>query len=44
MNKVLPMLLRDYAMELVRPDRDLEFHTYFFVIQKGLDVRISKRV
>ncbi|KAB2569010.1 putative cytochrome p450 protein [Lasiodiplodia theobromae] len=44
MNKVLPMLLRDYAMELVHPDRDLDFHTYFFVVQKGLNVRISKRV
>lgn len=44
MNKVLPMLLRDYALELVHPDRELDFHTYFFVVQKGLNVRISKRV
>lgn len=43
MNKILPMLLRDYALELVHPEKDLEFHTYFFVVQKGLNVRISKR-
>lgn len=43
MNKILPMLLRDYALELIHPEKDLEFHTYFFVVQKGLNVRISKR-
>ncbi|EKG10859.1 Cytochrome P450 [Macrophomina phaseolina MS6] len=43
MNKVLPTLLRDYAFELVHPEKDLDFHTYFFVVQKGLGVRISKR-
>ncbi|KAK8155481.1 cytochrome P450 [Phyllosticta citribraziliensis] len=43
MNKVLPMLLRDFKMELIHPERELDFRTYFFVVQSGLDVRISPR-
>ena len=43
MNKTLPFLLRDYEFELVRPNEDLKYHSTFFVVQTGLDVRISKR-
>lgn len=43
MNKVLPMLLRDFSLELVHPDRELDFRTYFFVVQSGLDVKIAPR-
>ncbi|KAK5126560.1 hypothetical protein LTR85_009494 [Meristemomyces frigidus] len=43
MNKLLPMLLRDYEFELLRPAEDLKYHSTFFVVQSGLEVRISKR-
>jgi cytochrome P450 len=43
MNKTLPLLLREYEFELLRPEEDLKYHSTFFVVQHGLEVRISKR-
>jgi len=43
MNKTLPLLLRDYEFELLKPAEDLKYHSTFFVVQSGLEVRISKR-
>ncbi|OQO12642.1 hypothetical protein B0A48_02104 [Cryoendolithus antarcticus] len=43
MNKTLPLLFREYEFELLKPDEDLIHHSTFFVVQKGLDVKISKR-
>jgi cytochrome P450 len=43
MNKTLPLLFRDYELELLRPQEDLKYRSTFFVVQRGLDVRISKR-
>lgn len=42
-NKVVPMLIRDYQFELVHPERPMKHHTTFFVVQRGLEVYISKR-
>ncbi|WPG97278.1 Hypothetical protein R9X50_00005200 [Acrodontium crateriforme] len=42
-NKTLPWLFRNYGMELVRPEKELEYHSTFFVVQKGLNVKIWKR-
>ena len=43
MNKTLPLLFRDYEFELLRPEQELKYHSTFFVVQEGLEVRISKR-
>ncbi|CAK7239412.1 MAG: hypothetical protein STHCBS139747_000842 [Sporothrix thermara] len=43
-NKVLPRLLRDFRFALVHPERELNSHATFFVVQEGLDVFIEKRV
>ena len=43
MNKTLPLLFRDYEFELLRPNEDLKYHSTFFVVQQGLEVRISRR-
>ncbi|EME48373.1 hypothetical protein DOTSEDRAFT_161862 [Dothistroma septosporum NZE10] len=43
MNKTLPLLFRDYKFELLRPNEELKYHSTFFVVQEGLEVRISKR-
>lgn len=43
MNKTLPYLFREYEFELLRPEEDLKYHSTFFVVQSGLEVRISKR-
>lgn len=43
MNKTLPLLLREYNLELINPTADLRYHSTFFVVQSGLEVRISKR-
>ncbi|KAK0333677.1 hypothetical protein LTR91_004766 [Friedmanniomyces endolithicus] len=43
MNKLLPLLLRDFEFELLKPNEDLKYHSTFFVVQSGLEVRISKR-
>ena len=43
MNKTLPLLLREYELELLKPEEDLKYHSTFFVVQSGLEVRISKR-
>ncbi|USW48751.1 Putative cytochrome P450 [Septoria linicola] len=43
MNKTLPLLFRDYNFQLLRPDEELKYHSTFFVVQEGLEVRISRR-
>ncbi|KAK3109714.1 hypothetical protein LTR53_016727 [Teratosphaeriaceae sp. CCFEE 6253] len=43
MNKTLPLLFRDFEFELIKPDEDLKYHSTFFVVQSGLEVRISRR-
>lgn len=43
MNKTLPLLFRDYNFELLRPNEELKYHSTFFVVHEGLEVRISKR-
>jgi len=43
MNKTLPLLFRDYELELLKPQEDLKYRSTFFVVQHGLDVKISKR-
>lgn len=43
MNKTLPLLFREYKFELLRPQEELKYHSTFFVVQEGLEVRISKR-
>ena len=43
MNKTLPLLFREYNFELLNPEQDLKYHSTFFVVQEGLEVRISKR-
>lgn len=43
MNKTLPLLFREYEFELLKPQEDLKYHSTFFVVQHGLEVRISKR-
>lgn len=43
MNKTLPLLFLNYEMELLRPQEDLKYHSTFFVVQEGLEIRISKR-
>jgi hypothetical protein len=43
MNKTLPLLFRDYDLGLLRPQEILKYHSTFFVVQHGLDVKISKR-
>lgn len=42
MNKVLIQILREYDMELVHPGRPLQYHSTFFVVQEGLEVRLQK--
>ena len=42
-NKTLPLLLREYEFELLEPNEPLKYHSTFFVIQSGPNVRISKR-
>ncbi|KAK5239220.1 hypothetical protein LTR40_014725 [Exophiala xenobiotica] len=36
MNKVLPQLLRRYEIQLVNPNKPLDHHSSFFVVQWGL--------
>ncbi|KAF2092557.1 cytochrome P450 oxidoreductase [Rhizodiscina lignyota] len=43
MNKLLPQLIRRYHFEIVHPGRPLKHHTTFFVVQKGLEVRLRKQ-
>ncbi|KAI6349330.1 hypothetical protein MCOR25_010676 [Pyricularia grisea] len=43
MNKVVPMLLRDYNLHLVNPGRPLKATASFFVVQSGLHVYISRK-
>ena len=43
MNKTLPLFFREYDFELLEPQKDLQYHSTFFVVQHGLNVRISKR-
>ncbi|KAG0647709.1 Cytochrome P450 monooxygenase [Hyphodiscus hymeniophilus] len=43
MNKILPLLLKEYDIELIHPDRPLNANTTFFVVQSGLEVLIKRR-
>jgi cytochrome P450 len=43
MNKVLPRLIRDYRIRLVRPNEPLKENCTFFVVQGGLEVWIEQR-
>lgn len=43
MNKTLPLLFREYEFELLKPQEELQYHSTFFVVQHGLNVKISKR-
>ena len=43
MNKVLPQILRRYKLELVRPGQPMKKHSSFFVVQKGLKVKLERR-
>ncbi|KAI7364108.1 GMC oxidoreductase [Hortaea werneckii] len=38
MNKLLPLLFRDFEMELVHPGKELKYHSTFFVVQSGLEM------
>ncbi|KAL9088007.1 MAG: hypothetical protein Q9165_006348 [Trypethelium subeluteriae] len=42
-NKLLPQLLREYHFQLVHPDRPLQYHSTFFVVQSGLKVFVERR-
>ncbi|KAF2234093.1 cytochrome P450 [Viridothelium virens] len=42
-NKLLPQLLREYHFKLVHPDRPLQYHSTFFVVQSGLKVFVERR-
>ena len=43
MNKVLIQILREYDIKLLHPGRPLKYHSTFFVVQEGLEVRLQKR-
>ncbi|OTA33106.1 hypothetical protein BTJ68_06362 [Hortaea werneckii EXF-2000] len=43
MNKLLPLLFRDFEMELVNPGKELKYHSTFFVVQSGLEVRLKRK-
>jgi hypothetical protein len=43
MNKVLPQLFRRYDIRLVNPDKPLNHHSSFFVVQWGLKVFMTLR-
>ena len=42
MNMILPELLRRYRFKLCCPGKPLEHHSSFFVVQKGLIVKVEK--
>lgn len=42
-NKTLPLLFREYEFELLEPNEPLKYHSTFFVVQSGPNVRIAKR-
>lgn len=44
MSKVLPMLFRDFEMELTDPDAPLVEEAFFFVVKSGMMTRIKKRL
>jgi len=43
MNKILPELLRRYDIRLVNPNKPLEHHSSFFVVQWGLLTYMTRR-
>ena len=43
MNKLLPLLFRNFEMELVHPGKELKYHSTFFVVQNGLEVRLKRK-
>ncbi|OAL28580.1 hypothetical protein AYO22_02774 [Fonsecaea multimorphosa] len=42
MNKILPQLLANFDLELVYPGKPLQSHSYFFVVQSGLEVMVKR--
>lgn len=38
----MPRLLREFDFELEKPDRDWECENFWFVIPKGLSVRVKR--
>lgn len=43
MSKLIPTLFLKYDLELAEPDVDWEEHCMWFVVQKGLNVRMTKQ-
>ena len=44
MSKLIPTLFMHYNLELADPDAALSEKCWWFVVQRGLNVRLSKRV
>jgi len=42
--KLVPTLFSLYDMSLVHPEKDWELNNRWFVTQKGVDVKLEKRV
>ena len=43
-SKLMPMLLREFDFELEKPNQDWQCEDYWFVIPKGLSVRVKRAV
>ncbi|KAM0717345.1 hypothetical protein Q7P37_007197 [Cladosporium fusiforme] len=43
MSKLIPTLFLHYDLELVEPEKEWETHCWWFVMQKGLNVRLTPR-
>lgn len=43
MQKVIPVLVRDFDFELTVPERDWDTENYWFIRPKKFRVRVSKR-
>ena len=44
MNKLVPQILRNFEVELARPEREWQIADYWFVKQTGLICRVRRRV
>ena len=42
-SKLIPTLLMQYGLELVEPEKEWETNCWWFVMQKGLQVRLTER-
>ena len=42
-SKLIPTLLMQYDLELVEPEKEWETNCWWFVMQKGLHVRLTER-